>query len=368
MSADSSPLPDTDRILRLSTAIVAVVAVVLVLAVLIGALTVELPRVEGVDNDWGTVTQNRTEIETQIAIANPPLLRFAESVVDLEYTVSLNDIQFAHGRKRAVQFSGGGETVVNVATYANNDDIPEWWASHINRNETTTVRVQPDAVIEPVGVTLPMRSRTRTRTVRSDLLAPLQTTDTQRFRRFGRTLLIVNGTNAHWGNATVNRTPLYASATVTNPTPIPIPVVDIGYTIYMNGIRVGQSTADQQTVIPPGSTETIETRAVINNTKLDEWWVTHLRRNETTRLRVDFAATIEVFGQRIRTPLEFLSYTRTFHTDIFGPEERLRNRTNASSVLPPPSSSIEQTREPPASSPHLQAENASHRSLNPIHE
>lgn len=337
------------RVQRPFTAIVAAVALVLVLAIIIGALTVELPRVEGVDNDWGTVTQNRTEIETQIAIDNPLLLRFAESVVDLEYTVSLNDIQFAHGRKRAVQFSGGGETVVNVTTYANNDDIPEWWASHINRNETTTVRVQPDAVVGPTDFTLPMHSRTRTRTVRTDLLAPLQTNDPQRFRQFGQTLLIVNETNAYWGNATVNRTPLYTSATVTNPTPIPIPVVDIGYTIYMNDVRVGQSTANQQTVIPPGSTRTIETRAVINNTKLDEWWVTHLRRNETTRLRVDFSATIEVFDQRIRTPLEFLSYTRTFNTDVFGPEDRLTNRTNASNVLPAPS--IEQARETPAFSP-----------------
>lgn len=132
------------------------------------------------------------------------------------------------------------ETVVNVTTSANNDAIPEWWASHVNRNGTTTVRVQPTGVVDPFDITLPMRSQTRTRTFQTDLLAPLQTNETQRFRRFGRTLLIVNGTDASWGNATADRTPLHISATVTNPTPVPIPVIDIGYEIYMNGIKAGE--------------------------------------------------------------------------------------------------------------------------------
>lgn len=104
---------------------------------------------------------------------------------------------------------------------------------------------------------------------------------------------------------------MVASATVTNPTPVPISLVDIGYKIYMDDIQVGRSTGDQRRVIPPGSTRTIETRAAIDNGELDQWWVTHLRRNETTRLRVEFYATIGLFGQRERVPLEFLSYEHT---------------------------------------------------------
>lgn len=339
--ASCETMSSDQRSSRVSTASVTIaLVVVLLLAAIAGVVALDRPRIESVDNDWGTVTQNQTEIETQVRISNPRLVNLAEPVFDLTYTVSLNDVQIAQNRVRSVQFSGGPETIVNVSTYANNDDIPEWWASHIQRNETTTVRVEPDGVIQPLGITLPMDSRTRTRTVRTDLLAPLQTDEPRRFRRFGRTLLVVNSTDARWGNATVNRTVMHASATVTNPTPVPLPVIDIGYEIYMNGIKVGQSTENQRTVIPPGGTRTIETEAVIDNNKLDEWWVTHLRRNETTRLRVDFFATVDVFGQRIRTPLDFLSYTRTFHTDFFGSanDSGSTNRTNASNVPPPTAS------------------------------
>lgn len=332
MSPDSSSFPD--QIPHPFAVLTGGVILVLVVTAIAGVVLIDIPRVEEVDNDWGTVTQNKTEIETQITIDNSVLLRLGESLVDLEYTVSFNDVRMAHGREREVQFSGSEETIINVTTFINNDAIPEWWASHINRNGTTTVRVQPDAIVEPVGITLPMQSRTRTRTVETDLLAPLQTTENRRFQRFGRTLLIINKTTANWGHATVNRTPLHASATVTNPTPVPIPVADIGYRIHMNGIRIGQSTLNQQTVIPPHSTRTIETKAVINNNKLDEWWVTHLRQNESTRLRIDFSATIEVFDQQIQTPLGFLSYSNAFHTNIFRSTDGLaiETRTNSSNT------------------------------------
>lgn len=322
-------MSDSDRYSDTSSWVVTVVAVVLLLivAAVAGVVVLDRPRVESVDNDWGTVTENRTEIETQIAIDNPRLLRLGDSVLNLEYTVSLNDVRVAHGRKRTVDLSGGRNATVNVTTFANNDAVPEWWVSHVNRNETTTVRVQPDVIVSPVGLSLPMRERTRTRTFSTDMLAPLRTTETRRFQLFDRTLLIVNGTHAHWGNATAAHTPLVVSATVTNPTPVSIPLVDIGYTVHMNGIQVGHSTGNQRQTIPPHSTRTIETRAVIDNSKLDQWWVTHLRRNETTHLRVDFYATIDLFGQRERVPLDFLSYERTFHTQIFEPDGSTANRS-----------------------------------------
>ncbi|WP_101296862.1 LEA type 2 family protein [Halegenticoccus soli] len=301
-----------------TTTLVAALIVVLAVAsaAVIGVATLERPRIDGVDNSWGTVAENRTEIETQIAVDNPRLLEWGDGVADVTYTVSLNSVQIADGRKKQVDLSGGRD-VITASTWMNNDDVPEWWVTHVNNDETTTVRVNPAVVVESTDVTFPVDSRTRTRTVETDLLAPLQTNETRRFGAFGRTLLVVNGTDARWGHATAERTPLIVSATVTNPTPVPIPIADIGYTIRMNGVRVGHSVGDQEEVIPPHSTRTIETRAIIDNSKLDEWWVTHLRNDETTRLTVDFHATVEYRGERQRLPLDFLTYQRTFDTNIF---------------------------------------------------
>lgn len=305
---------DLDRSNKALVAIV--VAFLVVSAVLLVAITFDRPRITAVDNEWGTITQDRTEIETQVTVKNPRILELSETLANVEYTVSLNNVEIAHGQKHAVQFSEG-QNVIMISTWANNNKIPEWWMTHINRNQTTTVRMNPTVVTEYADITFPANSWTQTRTVNTNLLRPLQTTETRRFNASNQTLLVVNKTNAYWENATVEQTPLTASATVTNPRSDPIPIINIGYTIRMNGIRVGHSVADQQTVIPPHSTRRIATRATINNSRLDEWWVTHLRNNETTRLTVDFYATIEYNGEQRRVSLDFLTYQRTVHTQIF---------------------------------------------------
>ena len=303
---------------RRRTGIVILVAVVLIVAAAAyGVLAVDRPQVESVDNDWGTVTNNRTEVETQIGVDNPLLLRVGDAAADVSYTVSLNDIEFATGQKNRVRL-GGDESTVSVSTWLDNDEIPEWWASHVANNETTTVRVEPDVVVNYAGIRLPTEDWTRTRTVRTNLLEPLETNQSQQFRAYGQTLLVVNETDAHWGNVTANRTPIEASATVTNPTPIPVPITEIGYTIRLNGIVVGQGTAGEQTALQPDSTSTLEATAVINNSKLDEWWVTHVRNNETSNITVDFTATLEYGDVQREFPLDFISYNRTFETNLFG--------------------------------------------------
>lgn len=304
--------------------LVALIIVFLVVsAVFLVALTLERPRVTAIDNDWGTVTENRTEIETRMTIKHPRILELSETLANVEYTVSLNDVEIAHGQKQAVQLSEE-QNVITVSTWANNDDIPEWWMTHINRNQTTTVRIDPSVVAEYGGLRFPAKSWTQTRTVNTNLLEPLQTSEIRRFHAFNRTLLSVTKTEAHWGRATTEQTPLIVSATVTNPRSNPIPVINIGYTIRMNDVRVGHSVTDQQTVIPPQSTRKITSRAIINNARLDEWWVTHLRHNETTQLTVDFYATIEYNGEQRRVPLDFLTYQRTFQTQIFNANESMK--------------------------------------------
>jgi len=281
-----------------------------------GLVVVDKPRVESVDNSWGTVEENRSEVETEITVDNPLLLRVGDGVANVRYTVAMNDVRFADEREKQVQLQGRDD-VVTVRTWVDNDEIPDWWVTHINRNETTTVRVDPTVALEYGGVDAPADSLTRERTFRTDLLEPLQTERTREFSAFNQTALVVNETDARWGDATSERTPINASATVTNPLPAPLPVTNVSYTVRMNGIVVGQGQAGQQTLIPAGSTQTLRANASIDNSELDEWWVTHLRNNETTRLSVDFNATVEYAGIERELPLDFVSYNRTFETAVF---------------------------------------------------
>lgn len=323
---------------RRTLAAVAVVVVLLVGVAAYGLLFVDRPRVQAVDNEWGTVDADRTEIETEVAVANPLLLRVVDGAATLEYAVTMNDVQFATSEKERVHL-GGQRDVVTTSTWVNNDQIPAWWVTHVNNDETTNVTVDPTVAVEYVGVTLPAKSWTRERTFQTDLLAPLDVDEPRRFSAFDRTVVVVNETDARWGHATAEQTPINATATVTNELPVPLPITDVQYTIQMNGVVVGEGEAAQQTLIPAGATRTLDARAVVDNSRLDDWWVTHIRNEETTNLTVTFDATVEVGGVERRLPLRFISFERTFETDVFGAEtvggdSDARNATAESAAEP----------------------------------
>jgi stringent starvation protein B len=86
----------------------------------------------------------------------------------------------------------------------------------------------------------------------------------------------------------------------------------------MNDVAVGDGTSESGHVIPAESTETIETTTYVRNDRLDEWWVSHLERNQVTDLRIDFHARLDLSGQTVRVPLDAVTYTETVETDFFG--------------------------------------------------
>lgn len=306
--------------------LLAAVAALVLLSVAVAAATaVPQPRITAVDNEWGAVTETRTEVETRLTIANRTLLRIGERVATVRYTVSMNGIEVANETDRSVSVTDRGRTV-RASTSMDNEEIPAWWVSHVGRNETTTVRVRPTITAVIAGVDLWRTSATQTQTVETDLLAPLRSDRRRTVRAFGRPVLVATRTDARWGNVTAARTPIIAEARVRNPTWLPLPVARLRYTIRMNGLIVGRGAAGGRTVVGPGETETIRARAAIDNAKLDEWWVTHLRRGERTRMTVDVHAIVEVGGQRRRIHLDALSSRHTFETDVLG---RAENRGHA---------------------------------------
>jgi hypothetical protein len=44
-----------------------------------------------------------------------------------------------------------------MSTWVNNDEIPEWWVTRANNNETTTVTVDPSVVVKYAGVSVPAK-------------------------------------------------------------------------------------------------------------------------------------------------------------------------------------------------------------------
>ncbi|PSP56047.1 hypothetical protein BRC82_02625 [Halobacteriales archaeon QS_1_67_19] len=295
-----------------------------------GVLNPEAPTVESIDNQWGEVTDERTAIETTAVVHNPNDVGLP-GVAGVAYDVQMNDVTVAEGSSGKLSLSPG-RNEVTLRTHVDNEKIPAWWASHINNGETTTVAIEPEVTAPIGGKSLPARERT----FETDLLAAFDRDGGPAVTMGDRTLLTVEGTSASWGEATENETPLHFAGTVRNPNEQAIEFAEVGYVVSMNGVTVAEGTTGEPVAIGAESTATIEIDSTLDNAKLDEWWVSHLRNDERTVLEVQAFAVVETDDGTQRVPLSFLSKRVAFETDILGGGEATTETLSADPDFEPP--------------------------------
>ncbi|WP_277541533.1 LEA type 2 family protein [Haloarcula laminariae] len=285
----------------------------------VGAIGV--PAVESVENRFTGVSENTTTVGTAITVSNPNPIGVSLGGTTINYTVSMNDVAMASGQKRGIALDRGN-TTLQLSTRMQNGKIPAWWVSHITNGERTQVTIDADITDSLVGgrsVTL-----TQNREIETDMLGAFNSTETRPVnadRPFvSDPVLYINETRGSWDREGVTRseTPMEMAFDVYNPKPVPYAVSKIGYTTYMNDVRVGSGETDSEELIMPGERETIGVRNVIRNERLDEWWVTHLQRNQNTTMYIDFYLVVEGGGEQFRIDLDAIDYETAIETDIFG--------------------------------------------------
>jgi LEA14-like dessication related protein len=303
---------------------VALAAFGLLTASVVGAFAVGLvgaPSVVAVENRFGDVNQNRTIINTGLTVDNPnPIgVRLGDSTVN--YTVLMNDVEMARGSKAGLRI-GSGNSTLPFRTRMFNERIPPWWVSHIRNDEVTNVTI--DATVRTSVLGNRSFDLDQQQEVETDIISAFASDETRPVDGpsnplYDNPVLYINSTDAEWGEVDRRATPIPMEFVVYNPQLEPYTITEVGYDISMNGVPMGQGTTDETYVIPGGTTETIRTTPTIDNRNLDEWWVSHLENDQRTTLRIDFYARVELpTGNEIRVPLDRLTYTQEFETDIFG--------------------------------------------------
>lgn len=280
------------------------------------------PSVVGVQNQFGNVTDETTEIRTDLVVNNPNPIGVNLGSVSVSYNVTMNDVAMANGTKEGVSVDTGNSTVAFETRMAN-DRIPAWWVSHVRNGEQTTVRV--DAAVRSGTLGRTFQAPPVKRQVSTDIISQFNSSETRPINAsqpvVSDPVAYVNETSARWGTVSDEKTPIDMRFVVYNPKTMPLAVSEIGYTITMNNITVGNGTSDRGHVIEGHTSETIRTTTAIRNQKLDEWWVSHLENGQVTNLRIDFYAKMEFGGETFRVPLDDMTYTETIETDIFGTKD-----------------------------------------------
>ena len=313
------------------------VVVVLLAVVALAAGLLGVPSVVAAENRFGPVNESTTVVETELTVRNPNPVGVSRGGTTVNYTVRMNDVAIAEGRKDGLSVPRG-ESTVPFTTAMDNERIPEWWVSHVSADrgpgrEQTVVTVDA-RVTDPLlgGRSVTLRQQQR---VNTSIVEQFRSTEDRPVNAglpvVSDPVLVVRETDAQWGTVTRAETPIDMQFVVYNPKRVPYAVTEVGYEVTMNGVPVGSGTTERGYVVPPRETETVRTTTVIENGRLDDWWVTHLRNDQVTRLEIDFYARIELPGGRVvRVPLDPLTYERTIETDVFGN----KNATDSGTATP----------------------------------
>jgi len=308
---------------RKVVAVVLLLAITVVVAYLLGIIG--LPSAELVDRgDWGNVTENRTEVITTVRVNNDnPFPISLGDGLSASYRVAFNDVQLATGEKSSLSVPKGNSTI-QLRTFVQNDKLPAWWVEFVRANETIgmdingtiTVNLGPSVsqsiqkeqtaltgstpIITALSQAANGTTGTYTESVDTGEVADgtvIDGTASEDAQRVTVGYEIREG-SAAWGEVTEDETTVRFAFEVHNPGDVPVPAVPegLGAEVKMNDVEMFQGdsgtlapeSVDSDAVIQPGKTKTVVFTVDMDNEKIDEWFTSHVRRDEQTTIETQF--------------------------------------------------------------------------------
>ncbi|MCE7740706.1 MAG: hypothetical protein GPJ50_15165 [Candidatus Heimdallarchaeota archaeon] len=92
--------------------------------------------------------------------------------------------------------------------------------------------------------------------------------------------------NFNWGQVTPTETEIITNILIYNPNPVSLPLKDVQSEIYMNNIKMGEcSTLNAK--IEENSESTIIFSTKLENSRIPEWWVSHIKNDEESTMNID---------------------------------------------------------------------------------
>ncbi len=269
--------------------------IAMIMAVLlVGCSSVGKPEIKKITYEWGKVNESTTQIIVKVDVYNPN--PFPIPLKDVVLTLYMNGIEMGKGHAIKAEIPAHSESTLVIAIDLDNYKIPEWWVSHIRNGEKTVMTVKGYLLFDlklfefkyPISFT---------NEIETNILSAISTKKPERISIDGLTSVVLKSIESHWGNVNDRWTEVVSIADVYNPNPYPIPVISFDYTITMNGILVGKGSEDLNTVIPPKSDAKLTLITKIDNDKLSEWWVSHIRNGERSVVVIEIKPKVKIAGR-----------------------------------------------------------------------
>ncbi len=288
---------------------IALVILALILAVLGGWLTVGKPVLKGIKLRWGSVNRSYTEIIADINVYNPN--PFSIPLKDVRAYVFMNGIEVGKGHAIRCNIGPKSNSTIVLAIYIDNSKIPKWWVSHVRNGERSVVKVKAYLVF-PFGITYPIEF---SKVFKTDILSRISVNKPVNIKE-GPITVTLESAKSEWGNVNESYTEIITLARIRNDNPFPLPITKVHYIVDMNGIRVADGYSEVATIIPPNSEATIPLKTLINNEKMIEWWVSHIKNGEKSVVVVTLKPFVRVDGRTLEFTL--LKERFIFKTNLLG--------------------------------------------------
>jgi len=300
---------------------IGVVALVGLLAVLYLLGVIGVPGAGVSDTgDWGNVSEERTEIVTSVWVDNPnPVGLSLGNSVRVDYDVRMNNVSLAEGEKSNISVPTGNSTRT-ITTDLYSDRLPEWWVGYVRANETVYLQANASVTVDALLSTTQQfpveQTMLRNSTPVIDSLSASVNSTTGRYTENVSTDAVNGGLDGPAGDQTVTvgyevergwATWEAVNATTTtvevhmelhNPGDAPVPADPdgVGFTTDANGVEMFTADSDalstdsteEDPLIQPGETRTTSFTVTMANDNVDDWFTSHVRSEERTRLTTQF--------------------------------------------------------------------------------
>ena len=262
------------------------------------------PEVKEVKASWGEINDQYSELLVTVSITNPlPFL----PLKDVESYVYVNGIQIAEGNAKDIE-----KDRLVLSIKIQNDRIRDFWVSHLQNGERSemVIRVVPVINLLITEYRYPIEMKDEFVTDILGMRFPDQSVTVA-----GKEVFAFKNIHLELGKVNNLETQILVKGTAINNAPVSLEVRRMEYRMLMNGIEVAGGTENLNLNLKAGGRSEVSIPVVMDNTKLPEWWVTHVRNGEHTKVKIQAKLYIEFMG--IEYPLD-ISQETEFSTSLAG--------------------------------------------------
>jgi LEA14-like dessication related protein len=278
------------------------------------------PDIRDTSSEWGEVTEERTQIVTTVDVSNPNEGEFNDLLsLRVDQTTRVNDVVFARNRSTVERLPAGNGSFT-LSAFALNDAVPKWWSRHINNGERSTVTTNTTGVADIAVTSLPVALPDQRSTQTTDILSQIESDESQRVTADDRRhVLTIQQVDAEWGESTPERAPLRVTAEITNENTLSSVTIErLDYVVNLNSVTIAANSSTESHTIPPGATRSVTYTIYLDNQKMDEWWPTHIRNDELTRMTTTTTATVDTPQGTETVAFDLFGEGTTIETDFLG--------------------------------------------------